>query len=279
MIFSTEQLERYSRHFALHDIGAAGQKKLLQSSVMVIGAGALGSGALMYLAAAGVGTIGIADYDQVELSNLQRQVIHNTDSLGINKALSAERTIGRLNPDVTVQTYPERISPDNIQAVIEPYDFVIDGTDRFESKFLINDACVLSKKPYSHAGAVRFEGQTMTYVPGQGPCLRCILENIPPHEDAASCSQAGVLGAVPGILGGIQAMEAIKYLLGIGTLLVGKVLFLDGLHMHLKTLGVPHANPDCPVCGAHPSIRSLSENRKAYMPAGCSFPRPQKTEA
>lgn len=272
MALSAEQAERYSRHFVLREIGVAGQKRLLDSKVLVIGAGALGSSALMYLAASGIGTIGVADYDRVELSNLQRQIIHRTDEIGMKKTQSAGHTLKSINPDVTVRSYAERMTPDNILDVIEPYDFIIDGTDRFESKFLINDACVLSRKPYSHAGAVRFEGQAMTYVPGgDGPCLRCLLDAVPPREETMSCSQAGVLGAVTGILGSIQAAEAIKYLLGIGRLLVGRVAHVDGLTMRLKTVCVP-ASPACNICGESPSIRSLTDRRSDYEENGCEPP-------
>lgn len=271
MIFSEEQLERYSRHFVLREIGVSGQKRLLASKVLVIGAGALGSSTLMYLAAAGVGTLGIADYDTVETSNLQRQIIHNAGNVGIKKTLSAEHTVKSLNSDVTVKLHSERMTADNIQSIISDYDFIIDGTDRFESKFLINDACVLSQKPYSHAGAVRFEGQLMTYVPGKGPCLRCILENVPPVETTLTCSQAGVLGAVTGVLGSLQALEAIKYLLGIGELLVGKVLHFDGLTMQFRNVKLSESNPDCPVCGNRPTITSLIDNKEEYKESVCSF--------
>ncbi|MCH5264319.1 MAG: HesA/MoeB/ThiF family protein [Lachnospiraceae bacterium] len=271
MIFSEEQLERYSRHFALKEIGVAGQKRLLQSRVLVIGAGALGSSSLLYLAAAGVGTLGIADYDQVELSNLQRQILHRTKDVGTDKTQSARQTIEEHNPDVSVQLHPERMTVDNILDVIGQYDFIIDATDRFESKFLINDACVLAKKPYSHAGVVRFEGQTMTYVPGKGPCLRCLLGSVPPAEETLTCSQAGVLGAVTGIIGSIQAAEAIKYLLEIGDLLVGKVLNVDGLRMQFHTTCISKSNPDCSVCGEHPSILTLADNRAEYQVTGCGM--------
>lgn len=271
MIFSEEQLERYSRHFVLREIGVSGQKRLLASKVLVIGAGALGSSALMYLAAAGVGTLGIADDDIVETSNLQRQIIHNADNVGMKKVLSAEQSVKKLNSDVTVNLHCERMTADNIQSIISDYDFIIDGTDRFESKFLINDACVLSQKPYSHAGAVRFEGQLMTYVPGQGPCLRCILENVPPKETALTCSQAGVLGAVTGVLGSLQALEAIKYLLGIGELFVGKVLHFDGLTMQFRIVKIPESNPDCAVCGNRPTILNLIDNKEEYEESVCSL--------
>lgn len=262
--FTSTQLERYSGQFVLPEIGVAGQKRLLLSKVLVIGAGALGSSALMHLAEAGVGTLGIADDDRVELSNLQRQIIHNTTSIGEKKTHSAKKTIEALNPDVSIVLHNERVTVDNISDIIRAYDFIIDGSDNFETKFLINDACVLEHKPYSHAGAVKFGGQTMTYVPHEGPCLRCLLGSIPPADEACSCSSAGVLGVVPGIIGSIQSLEAIKYLLGIRELLVGKILSFDGLHMHIRTTTIPNASSDCAVCGAHPSIVSLYENRADY---------------
>lgn len=264
MFFSEDQLEQYSRQFVLREIGVAGQKQLLQSKVLVIGAGALGSSALLYLAAAGVGTIGIADYDRVERSNLHRQVIHGTESIGMEKVLSAKQAIEARNPDVTVVPHLHKITVDNIQSIIGDYDIILDCTDRFETKFLINDACVLSQKPYVHGGAVRFEGQVMTYLPGQGPCLRCLLEQVPPREETAYCSEVGVLGAVTGVIGSVQALEAVKHLVDIGELLVGKVLRFDGLQMEMRVSKMPHADPECGVCGNHPTITALAENRAEY---------------
>ena len=236
MAISKEQAERYARHFVLKEIGVSGQKRLMQSSVLVIGAGALGSSALFYLAAAGVGVIGICDGDRVELSNLSRQIIHRQADIGTFKTESAKMALGGLNPDVTIRTIHERVTSDNIESVIAPYDFILDCTDRFETKFLINDACVLREKPYSHAGAVRFEGQAMTYVPGCGGCLRCVLGGVP--ENAATCAEAGVLGTIPGILGCVQATEAIKFLLGAGELLTGRVFSIDGLTMRTRTIRI-----------------------------------------
>lgn len=264
--FTSEQLERYSRHFVLPEIGVSGQKRLLSSKVLVIGAGALGSSALMYLASAGIGTIGIADYDKIELSNLQRQIIHNTASVGQNKADSAKKAIEAVNPDVSTILYKEKITVDNISEIIRNYDFIIDGSDNFETKFLINDACVLAHKPYSHAGAVKFGGQTMTYVPQKGPCLRCLLGSVPPANEICSCSQSGVLGVIPGIIGSIQALEAIKYVLGIGDLLTGKILSFDGLHTDIHIMNVAKSSPECNVCGEHPSIVSIYDNRNEYEP-------------
>lgn len=271
MKFSADQLERYSRHFVLSEIGVKGQKRLLESKVLVVGAGALGSVSLMYLAAAGVGTIGIADDDAVTLSNLQRQIIHRTENIGMEKIQSAKQTIASINPDVNVILHHTRLNADNCPEIIAPYDFIIDSTDSFESKFLINDGCVLSKKPYVHGGVVRFSGQAMTYIPGEGPCLRCILEGVPPREEDVTCTEAGVVGAATGIIGSIEAMEAIKYLLGMekDSLLVGRVLHFDGLKMSFQTMRIPKASPDCSVCGSDPTIRSLDENRADYEPIPC----------
>ena len=274
VVLDEEQAQRYSRHFVLREIGVGGQKKLLQSKVLVIGAGGLGSNAIMQLAAAGVGLLGIADCDRVDLSNLQRQTIHRTRDVGTEKVISAKRAVEELNPDVAVQLHNERITVHNIREVIEQYDFVLDCTDRFETKFLINDACVLSKKAYSHAGAVRFEGQAMTYVPREGsaekaPCLRCLLGSVPPIQDTVTCSQAGVLGAVTAVIGSIQAMEAVKFLLGKGELLTGRVLRFDGLSMQVRVSEIPHADRHCAVCGENPTVLSLTDNKEEYE-AGCS---------
>lgn len=272
MAFSKEQAERYARHFVLKEIGVSGQKRLLQSGVLVIGAGALGSSALLYLASAGVGVIGIADGDRVELSNLGRQIIHRQEDIGALKTESAKRALEGLNPDITIRTIPKRVTPDNIESVIAPYDFILDCTDRFETKFLINDACVLMGKPYSHAGTVHFEGQAMTYVPGRGGCLRCVLGAVP--ENAATCAEAGVLGTIPGILGCVQATEAIKFLLEAGELLTGRVFSINGLTMRTRTIRIGTAREDCPVCGKGRTSFFLSEHRAEYEPmcCGCSVP-------
>lgn len=268
MAFTSEQLQRYSRHFVMKEIGVQGQKKLLSSKVLVIGAGALGSAAMIYLAAAGVGQIGIADDDRVDLSNLQRQVIHSTETLGMEKVESAAAFIRRLNPDVETVLYHERMTAENIEETIADYDFIIDATDRFPSKFLINDACVLAGKPYAHAGIVKLQGQAMTYVPGRGPCLRCLLPEVPSDDGTMTCAQAGVLGAAVGVLGSIQAVEALKYLLDAGDLLTGRLLCFDGLHMEFQEMKVSPAE-DCPVCGSRRSICSLKENRADYEVMTC----------
>ena len=266
MAFTNEQLERYSRHIILKEIGVKGQKKLLESKVLVIGAGGLGAPVAMYLAAAGVGTIGIADADEVDLSNLQRQIIHGTADVGKAKVQSAKETINAMNPDVSVNACRTFVAADNILALVRDYDFVIDGTDNFPAKFLINDACVMAKKPFSHAGIIRFKGQLMTYVPGQGPCYRCVFKNPPPKDAVPTCKQAGVVGAMGGVIGSLQAMEAIKYLTGVGDLLTGSLLTYDALTMEFRKIRLPRGGDSCAVCGAHPTITELID----YEQAECS---------
>ena len=239
MALTNQQLERYSRHIILKGIGSRGQKKLLAAKVLIIGAGGLGAPAAMYLAAAGVGTIGIADADEVDLSNLQRQIIHSTGDVGKPKVQSAKETMQAINPDVNVITHHTFVSAGNILDLIKDYDFILDGTDNFPAKFLINDACVLAEKPFSHAGIIRFQGQLMTYVPGQGPCYRCVFKQPPPKDAVPTCSQAGVVGAMGGVIGSLQAMEAIKYITGAGDLLVGHLLTYDALKMEFRKIKLP----------------------------------------
>ncbi|MCR5665380.1 MAG: molybdopterin-synthase adenylyltransferase MoeB [Eubacterium sp.] len=253
MAMTQEQIERYSRHIILKEVGVKGQKKLLEGSVLIIGAGGLGAPAALYLAAAGVGHIGIVDADEVDLSNLQRQVIHTTADLGKAKVKSAEETMKAINPDVTVTTYRRFVDASNIRELIREYDFIIDGTDNFPAKFLINDACVLEEKPFSHAGIIRFQGQLMTYVPGEGPCYRCVFKNPPPKDAVPTCKQAGVIGAMAGTIGTLQAMEAIKYLIGSGDLLTGKLMTYDALKMEFRKITL-HKDCNCAVCGEHPVI-------------------------
>lgn len=249
MEFTDEQCERYARHFALQELGREGQGKLLKGSVLLIGAGGLGSPAAMYLAAAGVGTIGIADADVVDLSNLQRQIAHGTADIGNAKVESIKETIENMNPDVRVYTYQSYVNDENIRNLIDEYDFILDATDNFETKFLINDVCVREQKPFCHAGILRSQGQIMTYVPGRGPCYRCIFRNPPPKDSVPSCKQVGIIGAVPGVIGSLQAMEAIKYLSGVGELLTGKLLTYDAMKTEFRTVKLPDHVPDCPVCG------------------------------
>ncbi len=256
MEFSNRQIERYSRHLVLKEIGIEGQKKLLGSSVLVIGAGGLGSPVLMYLASAGVGTIGIADADEVDLSNLQRQIIHSTKDIGKPKVQSAKETINVMNPDITVNTYQDFITKNNILEIIKNYDFIIDATDNFLAKFLINDACVIAKKPFCHAGVIRFQGQLMTYVPSKSPCYRCVFKNPPPEDVVPNSKQVGIIGATPGVIGSLQAMEAIKYILGVGELLTGYLLTCNMLTMEFRKIKLPHTH-DCAVCGDNPTITTL----------------------
>lgn len=262
MALTDEQLERYSRHITLKEIGVRGQKKLLAAKVLIIGAGGLGAPAAMYLAAAGVGTIGISDCDNVELSNLQRQIIHTTDDLGKSKVESAAETIKALNPDVQVIPYHEYVGSKNIAGMIADYDFIIDGTDNFPTKFLINDACVLGHKPFCHAGILRFEGQLMTYVPGQGPCYRCIFDAPPPKDAVPSCREAGVIGAMAGIIGSMQALEAVKFITGQGELLTGSMLIFDGMKMEWRKVKLPKRVAACPVCGDSPAITELFDEEQ-----------------
>ena len=262
MAFTNEQLERYSRHIILQEVGVKGQKKLLNASVLIIGAGGLGAPAALYLAAAGVGTIGIVDADEVDLSNLQRQVIHTTNDVGKAKVKSAAETMEAINPDVTVKTYRTFVDSTNIMDLIKDYDFIIDGTDNFPAKFLINDACVMAGKPFSHAGIIRFKVQLMTYVPGEGPCYRCVFKNPPPKDAVPTCKQAGVIGAMGGVIGSLQAMEAIKYIIGKGELLTGKLLTYDALKMEFHTIKLPKDH-HCAVCGDEPTITELIDYEQA----------------
>lgn len=258
MNLTNEQMERYSRHIILKEVGVKGQKKLLESKVLIIGTGGLGAPAAMFLAAAGVGTLGLVDFDTVDLSNLQRQIIHLTKDVGKPKILSGQETIQEMNPDVKVVPYNKRLDSKNVIDIIhdQHYDFVIDGTDNFPTKFLINDACVFTKTPFSHAGIIRFQGQTTTYVPGQGPCYRCTFHNPPPPDAVPTCKQAGVLGVMGGIIGTIQATEALKYVLGIGQLLTGYLLTYDALQMNFRKVKLPQ-NKNCQVCSDHPTITKL----------------------
>lgn len=251
-----EQLERYSRHIILQDVGPEGQAKLLDAKVLIVGAGGLGAPAGLYLAAAGVGTIGIVDADVVEISNLQRQVIHFTSDINHPKVESAAAKMKAINPDVNVKTYKQFLTASNISEVIRDYDFVLDGTDNFATKFLVNDACVMEGIPYSHGGILRFDGQTMTVLPGRSACYRCYFRQPPPSDAVPSCSQAGVLGAIAGMLGTIQAAETLKYITGAGTLLTDALLTFDAKTMNFRRVGLKK-RADCPVCGDNPTIHEL----------------------
>ena len=257
MAFTNEQLERYSRHIILKDIGVKGQKKLCSSSVLVIGAGGLGSPAALYLAAAGVGRIGIADGDVVDLSNLQRQILHTTNDLGRPKVESAAESMRAINPDVEVVPYKELVTSKNILDMIKDYDFIIDGTDNFPAKFLINDACVMADKPFVHAGILRFYGQIMTIIPHETVCYRCLFEKPPAKGSVPTCKEAGVVGAVAGVLGSLEALEAIKYITGAGELLTNKMLTIDTLTNEFRTVKLPNRREDCEICSDHPVITEL----------------------
>ena len=257
-----EQIERYQRHIALKEVGGKGQQRLLDGRVLIIGAGGLGAPAALYLAAAGVGTIGLVDADAVDLSNLQRQVIHFTPDIGKAKVASAREKMAAINPDITVNTHQEWAHAGNIMRIIRGYDFVIDGTDNFAAKFLINDACVLAGIPYSHAGILRFDGQTITVRPGESACYRCIFPAPPPKDAIPTCSQAGVLGVLPGVLGSIQATEAIKFLLGKGELLTGRLLIYNALELRFTEVQI-NRNPKCPICGETPTITELKDEADA----------------
>ena len=266
MIDLTEnQIERYSRHILLQDVGVEGQEKILNGRVLIIGAGGLGAPAALYLAAAGVGTIGIVDADVVDLSNLQRQIIHFTPDVGKSKVESAKEKMELINPDVKVVAYHKFLDSTNAADIISDYDFVIDGTDNFPVKFLINDACVMAGKAFSHGGILRFRGQTFTHIPGSA-CYRCMFKEPPPAGSVPTCSQAGVLGAIAGMLGTIQAAEALKYLTGVGVLLTDRVLTFDAKTMDFRTIKVKRSEY-CPVCGEHPSVTKLID----YEQAACDL--------
>ena len=256
-----EQIERYSRHILLQEVGMEGQEKLLNAKVLVIGACGLGAPVSLYLAAAGVGHIGIVDADVVDLSNLQRQIIHFTKDVGTPKVVSAKAKMQAINPDVEVTTYRKFLNAENAKEIIEPWDFIVDGTDNFPVKFLINDACVMMDKPFSHGGILKFQGQTFTHLPGTF-CYRCLFKEPPPVGSVPTCSQAGVLGAIAGILGTIQATEALKYILGIGDLLTDRLLTFDALTMNFRTIKVKKRG-SCEICGDHPSINHLIDYEQA----------------
>ena len=254
--YTPEQLIRYSRHFLLPEVGEEGQAKLLQAKVLMIGAGGLGSPSAYYLAAAGVGTIGIIDNDVVDISNLQRQILHANDRVGMAKVESAKKTLEALNPDVKVVPYHAKLTSENIMEIIKDYDLVVDGCDNFPTRYLVNDACVLTGKPNVHGSIFQFEGQATVFYPGKGPCYRCLYPEPPPAELAPSCAEAGVLGVLPGLIGVIEALEAVKIILGKGETLVGRLLHFNTLTMEINTLKL-RRDPNCPMCGDHPTIHEL----------------------
>ena len=254
--YTPEQLIRYSRHFLLPEVGEDGQAKLLQARVLMVGAGGLGSPSAYYLAAAGVGTIGIIDNDVVDISNLQRQILHANDRVGMPKVESAKKTLEGLNPDVKVIPYQAKLTSENIMEILKEYDLVVDGCDNFPTRYLVNDACVLAGKPNVHGSIFQFEGQATVFYPGKGPCYRCLYPEPPPAEMAPSCAEAGVLGVLPGLIGTIEALEAIKIILGKGDSLIGRLLCFNTLTMEINDLKL-RRDPNCPLCGDHPTIHEL----------------------
>ena len=259
------QRNRYQRHLLLPEIGEAGQQRLLESKVLLLGAGGLGSPAALYLAAAGVGTIGIVDMDVVDSSNLQRQILHNLERVGERKVDSAKKTLTAMNPDVNVVTYDVRLGAANVLEIIDSYDLIVDGTDNFPTRYLVNDASLVKRIPVVHGSIFRFEGQATVFYPYEGPCYRCLVPEPPPAELAPSCAEAGVLGVLPGIIGSIEAVEAIKLLLGLGESLVGRLLTYDALEQSFRTFRI-RRDPACPACGEHAGEIVIAEYDDLCMP-------------
>ena len=259
MEFTDEQITRYSRHILLPEVGGKGQKKIAKAKVFLVGAGGLGSPAALYLAAAGVGTIGLIDSDVVDLSNLQRQVLHHTSDIGRPKVLSGKEKILALNPDVQVVMYEERLTSKNALKFISEYDVVIDGVDNFPAKFLINDACFFANKPLVHGAILRFDGRVTTIIPKKSACYRCVFKTPPPPGLVASCQEAGVIGVLAGIIGTIQATEALKLILGIGRPLTDRLLDFDARRTQFREIRV-RRNPNCPLCGENPTVTELFDD-------------------
>src|SRR5579875_468275 len=262
---SADQRNRYQRHILLPEVDVAGQAKLLDSKVLLLGAGGLGSPAALYLAAAGVGTLGIIDMDVVDESNLQRQVLHSMDRIGERKVDSAKKTLTAMNHDVNVVTYDVRLGADNVLDIIDGYDVILDGTDNFPTRYLVNDASLLKRVPVVHVSIFRFEGQVTVFDPYNGPCYRCLIPEPPPPELAPSCAEAGVLGVLPGIVGSIQALEAVKLLLGLGDPLVGRLLSYDALEETFRVFKV-RRDPNCPACGPDAGEIVIAEYDELCMP-------------
>ena len=253
---SQAELLRYSRHLVLPEVGQAGQLKLRSARVLVVGAGGLGSPAILYLAAAGVGTIGVAEFDKVDLTNLQRQILHGTAAVGRPKVESAAERIHDLNPHVRLEPIDERLTSENARQVVRRYDIVLDGSDNFPTRYLMNDACVLEKKPLVYGSIFRWEGQVSLFHPPAGPCYRCLFSEPPPPGLVPNCAEGGVIGVLPGIVGSLQALEAVKWILGVGTPLRARLLRFDGLAMEFRELALSR-DPECPVCGTHPTVTEL----------------------
>src|SRR3954467_15422360 len=251
-----DEIKRYSRHLIMPEVGMDGQRRLKAGSVLCIGAGGLGSPAAMYLAAAGVGRIGMVDFDVVDFSNLQRQLLHGTSDGGRSKLESAKDRLRDLNPHIAIDTYETTVSSDNALDLFKPYDVILDGTDNFPTRYLVNDACVLTGKPNAYGSIFRFEGQASVFATKEGPCYRCLYPEPPPPGPVPSCAEGGVLGILPGIIGVIQGTEAIKLILGIGEPLIGRFLIYDALKMRFRGLKL-RKDPDCPVCGTHPTVTKL----------------------
>jgi sulfur-carrier protein adenylyltransferase/sulfurtransferase len=256
---TTRERQRYNRHLLLPEVGEEGQRRLKAARVLCVGAGGLGSPAALYLAAAGVGTLGLVDFDVVDVSNLQRQIIHGTPDVGRSKLESAESRIAALNPEVRVETFDAHFSVANAKALVEAFDVIVDGTDNFPARYLVNDACVMYGRPNAWGSIFRFEGQASVFAAPGGPCYRCLHPEPPPPGLVPSCAEAGVLGVLPGIIGTIQATEALKLILGIGEPLIGRFLVYDALKMRFRDLKLPK-DPDCPVCGLRPVITTLRES-------------------
>jgi len=253
---SHEELLRYSRHLTLPDVGLEGQAKLCDARVLLIGAGGLGSPAALYLAAAGVGTLGLVDFDLVDRSNLQRQILHGTSGIGSAKTESARARLRDINPHVQLATFAERLTSANALTILRDFDIVVDGSDNFPTRYLVNDACVLLGKPDVYGSVFRFDGQVSVFYAKQGPCYRCLYAEPPPPDLVPSCAEGGVLGVLPGIIGSLQALEAIKLILGFGEPLIGRLLLFDGRRMQFRELAL-EKDPECPVCGIHPTVTSL----------------------
>ena len=264
-VLSADQRNRYQRHLLLPEVGEKGQMRLLDSKVLLLGAGGLGSPAALYLAAAGVGTIGIIDMDVVDSSNLQRQILHNVDRIGMRKVDSAKMTLTAMNPDVKVLTYDTRLGADNVLDIIDGYDVIVDGTDNFPTRYLVNDAALVKNIPVVHGSIFRFEGQVTVFSPYVGPCYRCMIPEPPPPELAPSCAEAGVLGVLPGIVGSIQAIETIKLLLELGDPLIGRLLTYDSMDESFRTFKV-RRDPACPVCGENAGPIVIAEYDDLCMP-------------
>lgn len=265
--FTEEQTRRYSRHIILSQVGGKGQRRLLEASVLLVGAGGLGSPAAVYLAAAGIGKLGIVDFDVVDLSNLHRQILHHNNDLGTPKTVSATQAINDINPDVQVVQHPVQLTSENVMDIVAGYDIVVDGSDNFPTRYLVNDACVFSGKPNVHGSIFRFEGMATVFLPGRG-CYRCLFPAPPPPGAVPSCQEAGVLGVLPGIIGLIQATETIKLILNIGEPLNGRLLTFDALNMEFREVRF-RRHADCPVCGDNPTITELTDYQEfCDIPAG-----------